>query len=709
MHFEASNSFVELDGRPPLLLSIFRDVTERKDADEAIRRAKEYSENLIKNAPVMVAHLDRNGRVVSLNRTAERITGYRRDELENRNWLRLLMPRRRFPEVWQAFRRQRESSERSDFEAPLISRTGEKRIIQWSYSEVTENGEVTGLIAFGADVTEARATAMVLQRYQLLLKHASDVMLLIRFDGSIVEANDAAAHAYDFSREELFAMNIRDLHAGTVGDSPVSNYGMDGALTQAMHRRRNGGVFPVEVSSTAAVIGDEQVMICVIRDITERRVMEEELERQAFHDPLTGLANRALFMDRLAHALAGTARRRDNAAVLFLDLDRFKLINDSLGHEAGDELLVAVARRLLRCLRAEDTAARFGGDEFTILLENLADETEANHVANRILLRLAEPFELASREIRVTASIGIAFSRGACCSPEDLMRSADLAMYEAKSAGRSNFQIFHPDMNSHALERLDLETDLRRAIERHQLQLHYQPIIAMDTGRVTGVEALVRWQHPRHGLMPPSEFVPLQEQIGLSDSLTLWLLGEAWRREKLWRAEGASLTVSINLFPHHLQDDGFACKMQTALRAIGAGTDWLKMEVTESAIIAHPSRALSVLRGLDALGIALSLDDFGAGYSSIGYLKDLPIREFKIDRSLIAPLHSGGDPTVVRAAIELAHNLGREAVAEGVESELAWNTLKSLRCDAAQGYFMGPPMPADRFDAWLKSSTFGWR
>jgi diguanylate cyclase (GGDEF)-like protein/PAS domain S-box-containing protein len=705
MWIEASNSFVERDGHRPLLLSIFRDVTDRRQAEEEIRHARDYSENLIANAPVLVAHLDPAGRVKKLNRTAERVIGYRTSELVNRSWLRLIVPRHRLIEIASAFRRQRRETDRRDFVAPLVTRFGEERMIRWNYSEVLEDDRAVGIIAFGADITEARATARVLSRYELLLRHSSDIMLLTRPDGGILEANVAATTAYEYAREEMLALNIRDLQANKGAESRPA----DGVLTIAMHRRRCGTIFPVEISTETATVGDELVVLCVIRDITERRAAEAELERQAFHDPLTGLATRALFMDRLNHALAGTVRRRENAAVLFLDLDHFKRVNDTLGHDAGDTLLVAVAHRIVASLRGEDTAARFGGDEFTILLENLADGEEATRVADRLLRRIAEPFPISGQDVYVTASVGIAFSHGQCRAPEDLLKAADTAMYQVKESGRSNYTVFRAEMNVHAAERQELETELRRAIERNEFHLHYQPVIHMGTGRITGVEALVRWQHPRHGLMAPNEFIPLQERIGLAEPLTMWALETTWRCCDGWRHAGHELYASINLCSPQLLDQKFPSKVEAALRRIGAGTGWLKMEVTEAAIMADPGTALKVLRGLDSLGIQLSLDDFGTGYSSLSSLKDLPVHEFKIDRSLIAELRMGGDGTLVRAAIDLAHTLGREVVAEGVEDAPTWRSLCGMSCDLAQGYYMGAPMPADDLGRWLSDSPFGER
>lgn len=697
--FEASNSFVEEEGRPPLLLSIFRDITDRKRAEDELRDARDFSDNLITNAPVLIIRLDRFGRVKSLNHAAEQISGYRLSDLKNRNWARRLVPRRQFPDVWAAFTRRREQHGKAPFYAPLLTRTGEERVIRWNESEVWEHDRVVGMIAFGMDVTEARSNARSLQRYRLLLQHSSDIMLLIGSDGQILEANEAAAQAYGYTREELMAMNARALFAPDTAPDALMHARPEG-LTQTVHRRRGDMVFPVEVSSRAARIGDEDVTLWVIRDITERRAAEIELERQAFHDPLTGLANRALFMDRLAHALAGAARRRDNAAIIFVDLDRFKLINDNLGHDAGDELLVAVARRLLGSLRAEDTAARFGGDEFTILLENIADEDEAVRVADRILERLMAPFRVAGREVYVTASIGIACSHGEGHAPEDLLKSADLAMYQVKQRGRAGRTIFTPAIAPQATDQIDLEADLRVAIGRNELHLHYQPIIHMGTGALVGAEALVRWQHPRHGLMLPGEFVPIQEQIGLSDALTAWALGEAVRRRAEWAAEGRDLYVSVNLCEAHLMDEDFAEKVRAVLQENGASPGGVRLEFAEATLMPDPALALEILRGLDALGVELALDNFGAGYSSLCFLRDLPVRAVKIDRSLVASLQTTGDDTVVRAATDLARILGRQVIAEGVETAAAWKTLKGIGCHSAQGFYIAAALPPEQFARW---------
>lgn len=696
---EASNSFVEEAGHPTLLLSIFRDITDRKQAEEDLRAARDYSENLITNAPVLIVRLDRFGRIQSLNRIAEQVTGYRLEDLGNLSWVRRLMPRQLFPDTWEAFAGRDGERGVAAFDAPLITRSGEERIIRWNAADVVEEGRPAGLIAFGTDVTEARANARVLQRYRLLLQHSNDMMLLIAGDGAILEANEAAANGYGYSRDELMERNSRDLFATRSNTEPAIHALPEG-LSQTIHRRRGGTAFPVEISVRAARIGDEDVTLWVVRDITERCAAEAELERQAFHDPLTGLANRALFMDRLGHALAGAARRRDNAAVLFIDLDRFKLVNDGLGHDAGDDLLVAVARRLLHSLRAEDTAARFGGDEFTILLENIMDSAEATRVADRILQRLDAPFHIGGRDVHVTASIGIAFSNGEGHAPEALLKSADLAMYQVKERGRAGHAIFTAETPSRMAEELDLEADLRGAIEQGELRLHFQPIIRMDTGALLGAEALVRWQHPRHGLMLPAEFVPLQEQIGRSDALTLWALSEACRRKAEWLAGGRDVCVSVNLCPAHLMDTDFPAKARAVFEAEDAPPRGFRFEFAESSMMPDPTRALGILRDLDEMGVALALDNFGIGYSSLCFLRDVPARIVKVDRSLISALQSTGDDTLVRAAVDLARILGRETVVEGVETLAAWKALKALGCDAAQGFYIAAPMPAAQFMQW---------
>ena len=424
----------------------------------------------------------------------------------------------------------------------------------------------------------------------------------------------------------------------------------------------------------------------------ERQAFEQKLHHQAFHDSLTGLPNRALFVDRLQHALSRMPRRSHSVSVLFLDIDRFKMINDSLGHDVGDRLLVEVADRLSSCLRPSDTLARYGGDEFTILLED-PEVDGAVQVAERILELLKEPFTLAGREVSASASIGIAHAP----SPmgEDPLREADLAMYRAKDRGRGRWETFDPEMNRYARGRLDSETELAEAVERREFVLHYQPVVALSTGRVTGVEALVRWIHPRRGVVSPAEFIPLAEETGAIVPLGRWVLEEACRQAVEWDGEGLSpLQLNVNLSAVQFQREDLVETVAAVLEVTGLSPSRLTLELTETIVMEDVEAGMDAMARLRELGVRIALDDFGQGYSSLGYLKRFPLDNIKIDRSFVDGLvGSPEDQAIVRSVVMLAREMHMTVTAEGVETAEQLDAVRLLGCDEAQGYFFSAPLP----------------
>jgi diguanylate cyclase (GGDEF)-like protein/PAS domain S-box-containing protein len=435
-------------------------------------------------------------------------------------------------------------------------------------------------------------------------------------------------------------------------------------------------------------------------DIDDRKRAEQELLRNAYYDPLTKLPNRSFFENRLTKA-ARVAGREKNLlfAVLFLDVDRFKLVNDSLGHGAGDELLTAFSRRLESLVRPGDTVARFGGDEFAILLEQVKDLQDLTQIARRILEGLSRPFSIHGHEVVATASIGIAHSAGPHGKPDDLLRDADLAMYRAKSLGRSRIEIFDEEMREQSIRTLKLDGDLRRALDRTEFLLYYQPIVSLETGRITGCEALLRWNHPERGLVAPAEFIPLAEETGLIVPIGEWVLRTACAEMHSWTDAGlAPLDLSVNLSARQLKHDGMAAMVGAALKTTGFDARRLKLELTESILMEYAERTIATLRDLRTLGVQLSIDDFGTGYSSLAYLKRLPCTSLKIDRSFVRDINSDPDDSAIASAIiSMAHDLRLKVIAEGIETEEQRRFLVSKRCDEGQGYLFSRPMPADRF------------
>jgi diguanylate cyclase (GGDEF)-like protein len=441
------------------------------------------------------------------------------------------------------------------------------------------------------------------------------------------------------------------------------------------------------------------------RDVTERKLFEERLRHQAFHDPLTDLPNRALFMDKLWHALDYMEHRGQPVAVLFMDLDNFKLINDSFGHEVGDLLLVSVAERLRQCLRPEDTAARFGGDEFTILLEAVADASDAVRVAERITHALKAPFTLNGREVFVNTSIGIALATSGRERPTDLLRNADVALYRAKASGKAACEVFNAAMNILALERLDLQAELTRAIERGEFALHYQPQLELPTGKITGWEALVRWRHPERGLLLPVAFLSVAEESGLITQIGKLVLEEACRQAKEWQeqhpAADAPLKMSVNISARQFQrPDELVREVAQVLEETGLAPGSLVLEITESMIMKEAERNVDVLERLRGLGVQVAVDDFGTGYSSLAYLKRFPVDMLKVDKSFVDGLGENlEDTAIVEAVINLAHALGLRTVAEGIETTGQLDQLRALGCELGQGYYFSRPLPAHKASA----------
>jgi diguanylate cyclase (GGDEF)-like protein len=432
-------------------------------------------------------------------------------------------------------------------------------------------------------------------------------------------------------------------------------------------------------------------------DITEGKRMSEQLLREAFYDTLTGLPNRALFMDRLGHAVRkGKRQGNHHFAVLFLDLDRFKLINDSLGHHAGDTLLIETAERINKLVRPGDTVARLGGDEYVILLEDIEDGANAAKIADRIRSVFQAPFLLNDREVFVTASIGIAVNTTDYERPEDMLRDADIAMYSAKANQQGNHVLFEPSMQRATIEFLELQNDLRRALERNEFCLYYQPILDLESQKVVCLEALIRWQHPSKGLVPPGSFIPLAEETGLIVPIGEWVLETACRQLKSWHDSGADIVVAVNLSARQLRDPNLADAVARVLRETGTKANSLELEITESMVMKDWDIVENTLEKIRALGVRLCLDDFGTGYSSLNYLHRMPVTKLKIDRSFLGKTDVGIERhDIVKTILDLADRLDIEVVAEGVETERQFVQLKNMQCKLGQGFFFARPLDTD--------------
>jgi diguanylate cyclase (GGDEF)-like protein/PAS domain S-box-containing protein len=557
------------------------------------------------------------------------------------------------------------------------------------------------------------------ERFRRAFEDAAIGMALCSLDGHYLRVNRALAELTGYEGDALVGMPFRDIthpddvDADLVGLSELLSGKRQVYETEKRYVHAEGHAVWIQLNLTVVkdAAGRPVHLIAQMQDITDRKRAQAELAHRALHDPLTGLPNRLLFTDRLEVALARLARRAGAVAILFVDLDRFKLINDSHGHEVGDRVLVETASRLRGILRPSDTLSRFGGDEFTILCEDVSSEVDVSSVAERIAEALAEPFPLADREVFLSASIGIALGRDGAMSASALLRDADAAMYGAKERGRSRYAIYDGAMRLRGAERLETETALRRAIERDELRVHYQPEVELETGRVVGVEALVRWAHPDRGLVPPGEFIPVAEDTGLIAPIGEWVLREACRQAHAWQGVygDAPLRMAVNLSGRQLAHEGLRDTVANALADADLPPELLCLEITESALAEDPDAARETLLSLRRLGVCLAIDDFGVGFSSLSQIRQLPpVDVIKIDRSFVSGIgQNREDEAIVASVISLARALEVETIGEGVETAEHAMALRELGCDHAQGFHFARPAPAAEIGELLASAELG--
>jgi diguanylate cyclase (GGDEF)-like protein/PAS domain S-box-containing protein len=646
--------------------------------------------------------LDDAGHIAALNPSAARLLGRRREELVG---LELGLPLLAAGAVELVIRRADGSQTTAELRA-LCDDVGRRwlrlrdvSVLARARDELAEARERNALVEASSndglwdwDLTSDRAHFSA--RWRELLGQSPEGL-----DDSIAEWLDRV-HPED--RERL----QQELRAHIDGRSP---------RLECEHRlRHHNGTWRWMLARGAASRGSDgsaRRFAGSLTDITHRKVAEEQLSHRSFYDSLTELPNRALFNDRLRHALRRASRRSEYVfAVLFLDLDRFKVINDSLGHFAGDRLLVMIARRLELSLRPGDSVARLGGDEFAILLDDIRDASDAVKVAERVQAELAAPFNLGGQELFVSSSIGIATSLSGYQRPEDVLRDADTAMYRAKGSGRARHALFDTAMHAHAVAQLEIERDLRRAVERHEMRVHYQPIVSLTSGRISGFEALVRWTHPERGPISPAQFIPIAEETGLIVPLGRWVLRQACMELAAWQRRLGNprpCTMSVNLSSKQLNQPDLAYQIAQILVETGIAGEDLQLEITESAILEHPDAAKTILLKLKELGLRLSIDDFGTGYSSLAYLQRFPIDSLKIDRSFVQHVGSGtenDDARIARTIVMIGRNLGKSVVAEGIETDSQLALMRSVECDHAQGFLFSKAVDGDRALALLSNA-----
>jgi diguanylate cyclase (GGDEF)-like protein/PAS domain S-box-containing protein len=698
------------------------DITERKLADQQVAAANAQRKAVLDAATrVSIIATDPLGVITVFNTGAERMLGYAAsDVIGIRNVTEIHLD----TELVQHARRLAfELSERLNGFDVLVRRAASEGLEEREWTYIRNDGEpvivllsitalrdelgnLTGYLHVGTDVTERKHAEETLRQQTAAMTASMDGIGILdgRLDFSYV--NDALAKLFGYpTAQELVGRSICDLY-----EPPEQVRFITSVVPLVQQRgrwrgeatglRNDGSLFPQEISLTAIEGGG---MVCVVRDITERTYAEEQIKHLAYHDALTTLPNRLLFKDRVSVAISHAQRHDARVAVLFLDLDRFKVINDSLGHNIGDQLLQAVAARVQSCVRDSDTVARLGGDEFTLLLPELSHPEDAALVSQKILEAVRYPFHIEGREFYITTSIGISIFPEDGVDAETLIKSADTAMYQAKEQGRDNYQLFNAVVNAKALQRIALEHGLRRALTHHELAVHYQPIFDFRTGRITGMEALLRWTNPEMGPIPPATFIPLAEAIGVMIPIGTWALRAACAQAKAWHDAGFNtLSLAVNLSVCQLQQADLVTLVREILAETGLQARLLELEITESTAMQSPEASIRTLYDLKKLGIRISLDDFGTGHSSLAYLKRFPIDTLKIDQSFVRDITRDPDTAaIVTAIIAMGHSLRLKVIAEGVEFTDQATFLKRCGCDQMQGYLINSPMPAVELGAIL--------
>nr|WP_260962947.1 bifunctional diguanylate cyclase/phosphodiesterase [Pseudomonas citri] len=714
------------------IIGVAKDVTEQIEASESLRDSEQRYRMLAESISDVIFSTDNKLAFNYVSPSVQAVLGYNADWIFQNGWQSIIANPQQLSGIYNLFDRVSRALDMPEQLAELRSQMqtqlflfdclradGRKIPIELRLVLVWDEwGAFEGVLGVGRDISQQRRAEKDLRMAATVFEHSTSAILITDPAGYIVQANEAFSRVSGYAVSQVLDQLPNML---TVDDQQEAH--LRYVLKQLQQhstwegevwlKRRNGEHYPAWVGITAVLDdeGDLASYVCFFSDISERKASEQRIHRLAYYDALTHLPNRTLFQDRLHTALQSADRQKTWVVLMFLDLDRFKPINDSLGHAAGDRMLKEMAARLLGCVADDDTVARMGGDEFTLLLQPRASRDMALNraiaVAEQILASLVRPFVLEGREFFVTASIGIALSPQDGNELSQLMKNADTAMYHAKERGKNNFQFYQADMNASALERLELESDLRHALEQNEFILYYQPQFSGDGKRLTGAEALLRWRHPRRGLVPPGDFIPVLEELGLVVDVGDWVIDEACRQLRAWhQAKVRVPKVSVNISARQFSDGQLGTRIANILRSTGLPPACLELELTESILMREVSEAMQILAGLKNLGLSIAVDDFGTGYSSLNYLKQFPIDVLKIDRTFVDGLPSGEqDAQIARAIIAMAHSLNLAVIAEGVETHEQLDFLREHGCDEVQGYLFGRPMPANRFEAQFSNDA----
>ncbi len=656
--------------------------------------------------------LDPGGRVVSWNAGAERIKGYTADEIIGQDYSCFFSPedikRGRPKEVL----RMTAASGRHKEDGIRVRKDGSQFLASVTFTALREaDGSLRGFSEISRDLSESKESEA---RYRGLLEAAPDAMVVVDQDGEIVLLNVQAEKQFGYRRDELVGQKVKNIIPEGFAERLIADGTRSAAEALAQEigtgieltgRRKDGSEFPIEIMLSPLKGAESVLVTAAIRNITTRKKAEALMIHSSEHDFLTGLPNRMLLSDRVNQAIRMAIRHKRKVAVLFLDLDGFKHINDSLGHPTGDKLLQSVGKRLVDCVRGSDTVSRQGGDEFVVLLSEEEDSEDASITAKRMQRAVAEAHFIDQHDLHVTCSVGVSVYPDDGLNAETLIKNADTAMYQAKANGRQKYQYFKPAMNVRAVERQSLEESLRRALERQEFVVHYQPKINLKTGRITGAEALLRWTHPTRGPVPPGQFIPVAEDCGLILPIGTWVLRQACQQAQAWVDAGLPLgNMAVNISAMQLQNENFLEGVFAILQDTRLDPRLLELELTESVLMKHAESTASILTALRGRGVQVAVDDFGTGYSSLSYLRKFPIDALKIDQSFVRQITTVPDEIIiVKAVIGLGRSLKLRVVAEGVETQEQLAFLKAHQCDEAQGYYFSRPVLPEQFAKLLKT------
>ena len=656
--------------------------------------------------------LDPGGRVVSWNAGAERIKGYTADEIIGQDYSCFFSPedikRGRPKEVL----RMTAASGRHKEDGIRVRKDGSQFLASVTFTALREaDGSLRGFSEISRDLSESKESEA---RYRGLLEAAPDAMVVVDQDGEIVLLNVQAEKQFGYRRDELVGQKVKNIIPEGFAERLIADGTRSAAEALAQEigtgieltgRRKDGSEFPIEIMLSPLKGAESVLVTAAIRNITTRKKAEALMIHSSEHDFLTGLPNRMLLSDRVNQAIRMAIRHKRKVAVLFLDLDGFKHINDSLGHPTGDKLLQSVGKRLVDCVRGSDTVSRQGGDEFVVLLSEEEDSEDASITAKRMQRAVAEAHFIDQHDLHVTCSVGVSVYPDDGLNAETLIKNADTAMYQAKANGRQKYQYFKPAMNVRAVERQSLEESLRRALERQEFVVHYQPKINLKTGRITGAEALLRWTHPTRGPVPPGQFIPVAEDCGLILPIGTWVLRQACQQAQAWVDAGLPLgNMAVNISAMQLQNENFLEGVFAILQDTRLDPRLLELELTESVLMKHAESTASILTALRGRGVQVAVDDFGTGYSSLSYLRKFPIDALKIDQSFVRQITTVPDEIIiVKAVIGLGRSLKLRVVAEGVETQEQLAFLEAHQCDEAQGYYFSRPVLPEQFAKLLKT------